>query len=301
MPASSMCSMMPPMTTAPVASATQSTSNSKASSRNLSISTGPLVRDVHGARHVAIERRRVVDDRHAAPAEHVRRPDDDRETDRCRDVARLGCARSPCRSPAAGCRDPRAAARTAGDLRRGRSSRATCPESTTPAACSGSASFSGVCPPNCTRHDTSAPADALLVEHRHHVLERERLEVQAVGRVVVGRDGLGVAVDHHRLEALLAEREGGVTAAVVELDPLPDAVRPAAEDDDLLLRVRIRLAERLVRPVHVRRERLELRRARVDALVRRRRARRRCRRCADRGLVARRGCRRAPGRRSPAA
>ena len=40
MPASSMCSMMPPMTTAPVASATQSTSNSMASSRKRSISIG---------------------------------------------------------------------------------------------------------------------------------------------------------------------------------------------------------------------------------------------------------------------
>ena len=40
MPASSMCSMMPPMTTAPVASATASTSNSNASSRKRSISTG---------------------------------------------------------------------------------------------------------------------------------------------------------------------------------------------------------------------------------------------------------------------
>ena len=40
MPASSMCSMMPPITTAPVASAIASTSNSKASSRNLSTSTG---------------------------------------------------------------------------------------------------------------------------------------------------------------------------------------------------------------------------------------------------------------------
>src|SRR5262249_28024678 len=32
-----------------------------------------------------------------------------------------------------------------------------------------------------------------------------------------------------------AQREGGVDAAVVELDALADAVRPAAEDDDLLL------------------------------------------------------------------
>ena len=40
MPASSMCSMMPAMTTAPVASATASTSNSNASSRNLSMRMG---------------------------------------------------------------------------------------------------------------------------------------------------------------------------------------------------------------------------------------------------------------------
>ena len=40
MPASSMCSMMPAITTAPVASPTASTSSSKASSRNRSISTG---------------------------------------------------------------------------------------------------------------------------------------------------------------------------------------------------------------------------------------------------------------------
>src|SRR5690606_41967296 len=40
----------------------------------------------------------------------------------------------------------------------------------------------------------------LRVHHLEHVLERERLEVQAVARVVVGRDRLGVAVDHDRLE-----------------------------------------------------------------------------------------------------
>ncbi len=52
--------------------------------------------------------------------------------------------------------------------------------------------------------------------------------------VVVGRDGLGVGVDHHRLEAQLLGGEGRVHAAVVELDALADAVGPAAEDDDLL-------------------------------------------------------------------
>ena len=34
-----------------------------------------------GVGHVAIQRRRVVDDRHAAAAKHVRRPDDEREAD----------------------------------------------------------------------------------------------------------------------------------------------------------------------------------------------------------------------------
>ena len=66
------------------------------------------------------------------------------------------------------------------------------------------------------------------------VLEGERLEVEAVGGVVVGRDRLGVAVDHDRLVAQLADGQRGVHAAVVELDALADAVRAAAEDDDAL-------------------------------------------------------------------
>ena len=68
-----------------------------------------------------------------------------------------------------------------------------------------------------------------------HVLERQRLEVEPVGGVVVGGDGLGVAVDHDGLVAGVGQREAGVAAAVVELDALADAVRAAAEDDDLAL------------------------------------------------------------------
>ena len=59
-----------------------------------------------------------------------------------------------------------------------------------------------------------------------HVLERQRLEVEPVGGVVVGRDRLRVAVDHHRVASGLAHGLGGVHAAVVELDPLADAIRP---------------------------------------------------------------------------
>ena len=39
------------------------------------------------------------------------------------------------------------------------------------------------------------------VHHLQDVLQRQRLEVQPVGGVIVGRDGLGVAVHHDRLVA----------------------------------------------------------------------------------------------------
>ena len=69
-----------------------------------------------------------------------------------------------------------------------------------------------------------------------------------------------------------SEREGGVAAAIIELDALADAVRPAAEDDDLArvadLRLVLRLAEqgRLVGRVEIGRRRVELGGAAVDAL-----------------------------------
>ena len=83
---------------------------------------------------------------------------------------------------------------------------------------------------------------AFRLDHRHHVFEGQRLEVQTIGRVVIRRDRLGIAVDHHRLEAFVAQRERGVAAAVVELDALPDPVRTAAENHDLVPRRRVRFA-----------------------------------------------------------
>ena len=70
----------------------------------------------------------------------------------------------------------------------------------------------------------------LDLDHGQHVGERQGLEVQPVGGVVVGRDRLGIAVDHDRVAARFAHGHGGVHAAVVELDPLPDPVGPGAKD-----------------------------------------------------------------------
>ena len=107
----------------------------------------------------------------------------------------------------------------------------------------------------------------LGVHDLEDVLEGERLEVQPVGRVVVGRHGLGVAVDHDRLVAGLGERQRRVHAGVVELDALPDPVRPGAEDDHGFLVAGRDLRLLVVRRVVVRRGRGELGGAGVHGLV----------------------------------
>ena len=71
------------------------------------------------------------------------------------------------------------------------------------------------------RDDADRP---LTVADRKHLLDAERLEVEPVGGVVVGRDRLGVAVHHHGLVAELPESLRGVDAAVVEFDSLADPV-----------------------------------------------------------------------------
>jgi hypothetical protein len=81
------------------------------------------------------------------------------------------------------------------------------------------------------------------------VLERQRLEIQTVDGIVVGRNGLGIAVDHDRFVAFFTQRERRVTAAVVELEPLADAVRSTTENHNLAPWCRIRLAFLLERSV----------------------------------------------------
>ncbi|CAM5484029.1 hypothetical protein SFUMM280S_05037 [Streptomyces fumanus] len=107
----------------------------------------------------------------------------------------------------------------------------------------------------------------LGVHHLQDVLQGERLEVEPVGGVVVGGDGLRVAVDHHGLVPGVAQREGGVHAGVVELDALADPVGSGAQDDHRGLLARGDLALLVVGGVEVRRLRGELGGAGVDRLV----------------------------------
>ena len=120
---------------------------------------------------------------------------------------------------------------------------------------------------------------SLNIDDIHDVLVGERLKVQAVGRVVVGRDGLGVAVDHDGLEAAGRQRVARVHAAVIELDTLANAVGAGAQDHRLglvrrrglvgsnaLLGIRTRAVDVLVRLVVVLRGARELRGAGIDRL-----------------------------------
>ena len=98
-----------------------------------------------------------------------------------------------------------------------------------------------------------------------HVFEGERLEVEAVGHVVIGGHGLRVAVDHDGV-IVLAKLLHGVHARVVELDALTDAVRAGAEDDHSLAFARAQLGFVGVAAVVVRRGGVELGGAGVDGL-----------------------------------
>ncbi|AEM40103.1 hypothetical protein KVU_0264 [Ketogulonicigenium vulgare WSH-001] len=85
-------------------------------------------------------------------------------------------------------------------------------------------------------HDHTMQRAVFLLDAQdfHDAFKGQRLEIQAVRGVVVGRDRLGVAVDHDRLVADFRQRETGVNTAIVEFDPLTDAVRATAQDHDFL-------------------------------------------------------------------
>ena len=112
------------------------------------------------------------------------------------------------------------------------------------------------------------PVALFLLINFQHILERQRLEVEAVAGVVVGRNGLGIRVHHHALVAHFTEGEARVHAAVVELDALADTVRAAAENHDFLFAARRHdFVFVAVAGVVVRREGLELRRARIHETI----------------------------------
>ena len=84
-----------------------------------------------------------------------------------------------------------------------------------------------------------------------HILQGQGFEIQAVGGIVIRRDRLRVAVDHDGLEAVRAAGHGGMHAAVIELDTLPDAVGTTAQHHDLVIAAGRRFAFLFIGGIHV--------------------------------------------------
>ena len=101
----------------------------------------------------------------------------------------------------------------------------------------------------------------------HHVLDRERLEVELIRAGIVRGHGLGVVVDDDGLVARLADRLDRVNGGVVEFHALPDADRAGAEDKDLFALGDNGLVLLLVGGVEVGDVAFKLARAGVDHLV----------------------------------
>ena len=87
-------------------------------------------------------------------------------------------------------------------------------------------------------------AEGLLgLDNIHHVLVRQRLKIESVGGVEVGRDSLRVVVDDDDVISGLLERPDAVHRRVVELDALTYSDRACTEDYDGLLSVLVLVDE----------------------------------------------------------
>src|SRR6185312_10587717 len=67
------------------------------------------------------------------------------------------------------------------------------------------------------------------------MLPINRFEIKLVGNVEIGRNGLGITVDHDRLITAFLDGQQTMHTAVVEFDALPDPVWPRSKDYDLRL------------------------------------------------------------------
>ena len=72
-----------------------------------------------------------------------------------------------------------------------------------------------------------------------NIFQRQRLEVQAIGSVVIGRDRFRIAIYHDGLKPIGPQRERSVAAAVIEFNTLPDAIGATSQNHDFLLGCRV--------------------------------------------------------------
>ena len=78
-----------------------------------------------------------------------------------------------------------------------------------------------------------------LFDDGKNVFKRERFEIEAIGSVVIGRNRFRVAIHHDGFVAVFMQRKASVAATIIELDSLPDAIGPAAENHDFVAGLRV--------------------------------------------------------------
>ena len=79
------------------------------------------------------------------------------------------------------------------------------------------------------------PFRLLNVDNVHYVFVGQRLEIQAIGRIVIGRHGFRVAIHHDGFIASIMQCIACMNTAIVELNTLTNAVRPSAQNHSALL------------------------------------------------------------------
>ncbi len=115
-------------------------------------------------------------------------------------------------------------------------------------------------------HASYWPSRSLGVIDLQHVFQGEWLEVKPIRGVVIGGDGLGVAIDHHRFITGVAQCHRGMDAGVIELDSLPDPVRTRAQNQHRWLGSRLDLGLFVVGRIVVRGASSELSCAGINGL-----------------------------------
>ena len=104
------------------------------------------------------------------------------------------------------------------------------------------------------------------VQNRQHVFQCQRLEIQTIRSVVVRGNCFRIAIHHDRFVSVFFQRKRSVAAAIIKLNPLPDAVRPAAQNHHLRTIHRRRFILFFVRRIQIRCKGFELRRAGIHPL-----------------------------------
>ena len=228
--------------------------------------------ELGGALDIVLQRLLIVDDFHAAAAQYVGRANQNRVADGGRDLPSLlegGCGAIRWRCQLCLIEDLAEFAAVLGGVNGRRAGAHHRYAGGVEALCQAQRGLAA----QLHQHAGNLAGGCLCVVDLHDVFEGQRLEVQAVSGVIVGRYRLWVAVDHHGLISLAGKLKGGVHAGVVEFDALANAVRARAQDDDLALRAFRRRVDlgfgigvQLIGAVVVWRLRLELAGARIDGL-----------------------------------